>query len=121
LERTVECYINGVKCRSRPAALAESDSDEEPVVFCGMARLAAYDNNQKRRVSLSKKTHQAVRLGSPMHGFKRAQPKIPGGGWFRAPIELLSPSSESENGVGDTSDSTSSLDDGLRLDHLDLG
>jgi hypothetical protein len=56
-----------------------------------------------------------------MHGFKRAQPKIPGGGWFRAPIELLSPSSESENGVGDTSDSTSSSDDGLRLDHLILG
>jgi hypothetical protein len=38
------------------AALAESDSDEEPVVFCGMARLAAYDNNQKSRVSLSKRT-----------------------------------------------------------------
>jgi hypothetical protein len=27
------------------ATLADGDSDEEPVVFCGMARLIAYDNS----------------------------------------------------------------------------
>ncbi|KAJ7662732.1 hypothetical protein DFH06DRAFT_1325084 [Mycena polygramma] len=108
-----------------------TDSDEGPVIFCGMGKISAvndsqdtdestHGNGRHRHAGSSKqgtmhggtKKHKerpsSDRRKVPVKNFKRENSEIPEGGWFRATTAALSSSSSSgsddpaESGSSDT-------------------
>ncbi|KAJ7648370.1 hypothetical protein DFH06DRAFT_1424007, partial [Mycena polygramma] len=94
---------------SVPTTSERSDSDQGPIIFCGMSRISVDNDSQDKsthgnrrnrhqRTSKHKEPSSSNRRKVPVKNFRRESSEIPEGGWFRATTAGLSSKEDIETG-----------------------